>query len=339
MRNDLNPGKRRSGVVLTLPELRDSMSMTDGEFETFKSLLRNTARELTLDIYELHDGQDEEKWEALVTRMTEESNVRVHRGAVETYFDKWIGYNRVNRRARVIKQAGIRKNSEERDSSNIGLKRSSSIISIETTDSESEAPMPKKSCSEGSDNRVADPGLVGGDAPGRDSRRLHELLERALVDKWAIFQLGIGYDIDLDTIALLPPEEVKELLDLTDLTAYERASFKNQIRKHVRRSDLKQGATVDEVKNHLAEVYGRKEDDKLYAQTISPLLARHFNELHIEHLIPTAIDLGIISDADFEEMKSLKNTAVVERMFGDCRTELSPFKKAVMRWALVGRHD
>ena len=96
---------------------------------------------------------------------------------------------------------------------------------------------------------------------------------------------------------------------------------------------------VDEVKNHLAEVYGRKEDDKLYAQTISPLLARHFNELHIEHLIPTAIDLGIISDADFEEMKSLKNTAVVERMFGDCRTELSPFKKAVMRWALVGRHD
>ncbi|KAJ3779832.1 hypothetical protein GGU10DRAFT_381688 [Lentinula aff. detonsa] len=80
------------------------------------------------------------------------------------------------------------------------------------------------------DEAVHQPCLVCRDTPALASHSLSKLLQGELVRKGELVKLGIHSDVDLETLVLLGPDEVAELLDQASLTNFEKASLRNALK-------------------------------------------------------------------------------------------------------------
>ncbi|KAJ3763863.1 hypothetical protein EV360DRAFT_77941 [Lentinula raphanica] len=337
---------------VSLSELQREMGYTDFQFGSFKSIVRDSARDLGLNIRKPHTAQEKEKWDDLVRLVVERQqklNDFVDHWPIEVYFDSWTRHHSYHRPRSSRKRTSaipeylklpaipVRRYVGRRPPPLRSIMRSSTNRGFNPVDVKtSEQP-------EGTYDAtvIRQPCLVCEETPAQSSQRFGEFLQKACVNKDEFVNLGIRNDLDLDTLALLGSDEVKELVEMTELSSYEQASFNNALRKFERRYHLKQGMTEPEINRYLTEIYTCKEHHDLHKhQSIPPLLLTRFNELHIEHLIPIALLLGINTDERFESLNSeFDDTAVGEMIHNQhSKLALSPFQQVVLQWALDGRY-
>ncbi|KAJ3725811.1 hypothetical protein C8R42DRAFT_418083 [Lentinula raphanica] len=87
----------------SLYELQREMGYTDFQFGSFKSIVRDSARDLGLNIRKPHTAQEKEKWDDLVRLVVERQqklNDFVDHWPIEVYFDSWTRHYSSNHRPR-----------------------------------------------------------------------------------------------------------------------------------------------------------------------------------------------------------------------------------------------
>ncbi|KAJ3877295.1 hypothetical protein F5051DRAFT_465038 [Lentinula edodes] len=156
--------------------------------------------------------------------------------------------------------------------------------------------------------------LVCRETPVLASQHLDQLLQQEEISKTELVKLGVRSDLDLDTLLLLGPNELDELFLPSSMTNLEKFCFRSALPCLTPRLHLKQGITVP-----------------------SQLL-KLFNKLHIEHLIPVAIMLGIKTNAHFEKVSTFDDElqAIIGGKSG--HISLSPLQKVILRWAFASNN-
>ncbi|KAJ3710249.1 hypothetical protein DFJ43DRAFT_1109095 [Lentinula guzmanii] len=335
-----------------LQDLQRSMEYTDFQFGRFKSTIRDSAPEFGLDVYKVRSRQDPEKWNNFVLWVVENQqklNDFVEHWPIEAYFNSWVCCKSKHRYRRKEKTgSSIAKHLKIQPPlvrKYVGLKPpplrciTNSMAQIESRsevppvfqDSEIQNPCYNEA--------VRQPCLVCRDTPALASHSLSKLLQGELVCKGELVKLGIHSDVDLETLVLLGPDEVAELLDQASLTNFEKASLRNALKNIRPKFHVKQGATEADIREYIATVYTCQEHSNVQKlQAIPPKLLRLFNKLHIEHLIPAALLLGVTSDTHFEKIITFDNATVEGMICGQtAQIALSPLQKVVLQWALGKR--
>ncbi|KAJ3779596.1 hypothetical protein GGU10DRAFT_401441, partial [Lentinula aff. detonsa] len=226
-----------------LQDLQRSMEYTDFQFGRFKSTIRDSAPEFGLDVYKVRSRQDPEKWNNFVLWVVENQqklNDFVEHWPIEAYFNSWVCCKSKHRYRRKEKTgSSIAKHLKIQPPlvrKYVGLKPpplrciTNSMAQIESRsevqpvfqDSEIQNPCYNEA--------VRQPCLVCRDTPALASHSLSKLLQGELVCKGELVKLGIHSDVDLETLVLLGPDEVAELLDQASLTNFEKASLRNALK-------------------------------------------------------------------------------------------------------------
>ncbi|KAJ3995950.1 hypothetical protein F5050DRAFT_1763140 [Lentinula boryana] len=344
-----------------LMDLQRSMEFTDFQFGRFKSTIRDSAPNFRLNVYKLHSRQDPEKWDNFVLWVVENHqklNDFVEHWPVEAYFNTWTRCKRCHRHTGrekagssiakhlkiqppVVRKYVGRKPPPLRCITNSNAQvESKSVVQPVFQDSEIQNPCYDEAVPRPTDEAaVRQPCLVCRDTPALASHSLNKLLQGELVRKGELVKLGFHSDVDLDTLVLLGPDEVAELLDQASLTNFEKASLRSALKNIQPRFHVKQGVTETDIREYIATVYTCQEHNSLRnLQAIPPKLLRLFNKLHIEHLIPAAVLLGVTSDTHFEKIITFDDATLQGMICGQsAQIALSPLQKVVLQWALSKR--
>ncbi|KAJ3905038.1 hypothetical protein F5879DRAFT_20793 [Lentinula edodes] len=178
--------------------------------------------------------------------------------------------------------------------------------------------------------------LVCRETPVLASQHLDQLLQQEEISKTELVKLGVRSDLDLDTLLLLGPNELDELFLPSSMTNLEKFCFRSALPCLTPRLHLKQGITEADLRKYITKMYTCETHCILPLQTKVPSqLLKLFNKLHIEHLIPVAIMLGIKTNAHFEKVSTFDDElqAIIGGKFG--HISLPPLQKVILRWAFA----
>ncbi|GAW01206.1 hypothetical protein LENED_002787 [Lentinula edodes] len=284
-----------------LADLQKAMKYTDFQFGTFKNFIRDNAVQFGIDIQKSHSKQDQEKWNSFVIWVVEKNQ----------------NLNRKRAPGAVIKPPPMRRY--------IGKKppplRCSAIPALRTDRYAYE--------------ELYQPCLVCRETPALVSHRLNELLQQEEISKGELVKLGVRSDLDLDTLLLLGSDEIEDLFCSSSMTNMEKFSLKDAFQSLKPMVRLERGITETSLRTFIAKVYTCRKHCALPPHThIPPQLLKLFNELHIEHLIPAAILLGIKSDSHVRKVSTYNDTKLESMICQQSDfVSLSPLQKVVLRWA------
>ncbi|KAJ3895684.1 hypothetical protein GG344DRAFT_72869 [Lentinula edodes] len=308
-----------------LADLQKAMKYTDFQFGTFKNFIRDNAVQFGIDIQKSHSKQDQEKWNSFVIWVVEKNqnlNSFVNHWPIEAYFNSWTSYREAGARSR--RKRGHAKKPESKIPEHLKIKpppMRSAIPALRTDRYAYE--------------ELFQPCLVCRETPALVSHRLNELLQQEEISKGELVKLGVRSDLDLDTLLLLGSDEIEDLFCSSSMTNMEKFSLKDAFQSLKPMVRLERGITETSLRTFIAKVYTCRKHCALPPHThVPPQLLKLFNELHIEHLIPAAILLGIKSDSHVRKVSTYNDTKLESMICQQSAlVSLSPLQKVVLRWA------
>ncbi|KAJ3916822.1 hypothetical protein F5877DRAFT_68709 [Lentinula edodes] len=330
--------------------LQQGMKYTDSQFEIFKRLVRTGAEDCGLDVYKHRSFQDPEKWQRFVRWMVgKEQNLNnfVEQWPVEVYFNAWTYYKRF--KPHRFRAQMDKKKSESTIPQPLTINPSSTrkYVGLKppplrciTTNERNKSKFSPSSANIKPcvpyDQIAGQSCLVCRETPVLASQHLDQLLQQEEISKIELVKLGVRSDLDLDTLLLLGPNELDELFLPSSMTNLEKFCFRSALPCLTPRLHLKQGITEADLRKYITKMYTCETHCILPLQTKVPSqLLKLFNKLHIEHLIPVAIMLGIKTNAHFEKVSTFDDElqAIIGGKFG--HISLPPLQKVILRWAFA----